>query len=89
MKSKGKTLARATGMVLCAHALAACGGGGGPSQSAAPESSASVPAAASSSVAALIAWASNLPPSEIAQPLATASFTPPVDDSAAPLPVAM
>lgn len=92
MEHHGKTtraLRRATlGACACALALAACGGGGGSAAPAAGASTAqSVPAAASTSVAALVGWASQLPQSDVAQPLATTSFTPPVSDTTQPMPI--
>jgi hypothetical protein len=74
-----------------ALALVACGGGsgGGSGSAAAPGASAvtSVPAAASTSVTALVTWASTLPQSDVTQPLATASFSPPESDTMDALPI--
>ena len=82
MKSTGQSFRRAIGLALCTSAVAACGGGGGGGPSSAATSG--VPAAVSSSVAALVAWASQLPQSDSAEPLSTTSFTPPVSDTAQP-----
>jgi len=89
---KKQALRTAAATFACALALAGCGGGGGSdsgSAATAPPSStgAAVPMAASQSVAGLIAWASTLAPDDTATPLATDSFTPPVDDSAQPMSV--
>jgi len=93
MKTNQRSLARALGLSVCTLGLAACGGGGGAGGSSAgmpstsPQASDSVPAAASSSVTALVTWASQLPQSEVAQPLSTASFTPPVSETTEPMPL--
>jgi hypothetical protein len=75
-------------LTLCAVAVAAagCGGGGSsPAPAAAiPATEGVVPAQASASVPGLIAWASTVPRSETAEPVDTAAFHPPVDDSAEP-----
>jgi hypothetical protein len=78
-----------TWLTLCAVAGAAagCGGGGGsaPAPAAAiPATEGVVPKQASASVPGLIAWASTVPRSETAEPVDTAAFHPPVDDSAEP-----
>jgi hypothetical protein len=73
-----------------ALAVAGCGGGSGSASTttdATSSSSGSLPPAASQSVAALVGWASSLPPSDVSQPLATDGATLPVDDAAQPLPI--
>jgi hypothetical protein len=89
MKPIKRSLAGASVLAVCAVGLAACGGGGGGNGNTptAPQTLDSVPAAASSSVAALVTWASQLPQSDVTQPLSTAGFTPPIDDTAEPMPL--
>lgn len=90
MNGRQRNWVRGSGAVLCTAALAACGGGGsGTMGSQTPPALDAVPASASTSVQALVSWASQLPPSDLTQPLSTASFTPPVDDTAQPMPVAL
>ena len=83
MNSTRQYLSRAIVLVFCAFGVAACGGGGSGTQ--VPAATASVPAAISTSVAALVTWASELPQSDTAEPLSTASFTPPVSDTTLPM----
>jgi hypothetical protein len=89
MKSTRQILRRTLVAALAGLGVSACGGGGSGTQAAAAPSSAldSVPPAASTSVGALIAWASHLPRSDVAEPLSTSTFTPPVDDTAEPTPI--
>lgn len=91
MKSSKQVLGKAFVAVAAAIVVSACGGGGGgggstPSTTASPAAD-SVPPVASASVAGLIGWASHLPQSDVTEPLSTATFKPPVDDTAEPTPI--
>ena len=87
-KSQGALRRASLGAAASVLALAGCGGGSGGGMPAPGAGAAnSVPAAASTSVAALVGWASQLPQSEVAVPLGTATFTPPVSDTTEPMPI--